>query len=81
MEALLMQIRAFDEVHNQTSRSRQCAERVEKFVSALQGYLKGVSPLLQQAGPITSTIIGGVNLMLDVSLCHSEFMIGANTAY
>lgn len=68
IESLMSQIKLFDETHHQTSRSRRCAERVEQFLTALQGYLKGLAPFLQQAEPISSLVIGGANLIIDVSI-------------
>lgn len=63
----MSQIHLFDETHRQASRSRRCAERVQLFLTALQGYLKGLAPLLQQVEPISSLIIGGASLVIDVS--------------
>lgn len=71
IEALLGQIREFDETHSQTSRSRRCAGRVEQFFAALQGYLGGLAPFLQQATPISSLVIGGVNFIIGVCIHRS----------
>lgn len=68
IESLLSQINLFDETHRQTSCSRRCAERVQQFLTALQGYLKGLAPFLQQAEPISSLMIGGANLIIDVGI-------------
>lgn len=68
IESLLSEIKLFDETHRQASRSRRCAGRVEQFLTALQGYLKGLAPFLQQADPISSLVIGGVNLIIDVCI-------------
>lgn len=82
IESLLSQINLFDETHRQASRSRRCAERVEQFLTALQGYLKGLAPFLQQADPISSLVIGGVNLIIDVCINRSfpRFVLFSNAS-
>lgn len=68
IESLMSQINLFDETHRQTSRSRRCAERVQQFLTALQSYLKGLAPFLQKAEPMSALVIGGANLIIDVSI-------------
>ncbi|KAL0632593.1 hypothetical protein Q9L58_008524 [Maublancomyces gigas] len=69
----MSQINLFNEVHRQTSRSRYCAERVQNFLTALQGYLKAFTPILQQAEPISSLVIGGATLVIQLGLKFVEF--------
>lgn len=68
INALMDQIRGFDETHSKTSRSRRCAEKVEGFLGILKGFLGGLAPFLQQTPEISSLVIGGVNLIVDVRL-------------
>lgn len=68
IEGLMDGIREFDAIHSKPSRTRRCAERVEKFLTILKGYVKGLTPLIQQAPEISSVVIGGVNLIIDVCL-------------
>ncbi|KAL0631967.1 hypothetical protein Q9L58_009170 [Maublancomyces gigas] len=73
IESLMSQINLFDETHHQTSRSRRCADRIQQFLTALQGYMKGLAPFLQQVEPISSLIIGGANVIIDLGLRFAEF--------
>lgn len=73
IESLMIEIRLFDQTHHHTSRSRRCAERVQQFMTALQDYLKGLAPFLQQAGPIPSLVLGGANLIIGVSINPSFY--------
>lgn len=77
IEVLMDHIRQFDENHSQTSRSRSCAERIEKFLGILGGYVKGLVPFTSQT-PIASLVIGGINFIIDVCLNPSYFTCNAH---
>lgn len=65
-EALISQTRKYNETHNHTSRSRQCASRVEGFLKAVDAYLKPLSIMIGHNPQVSSLVIRAVRLTMQV---------------
>jgi len=65
-EQLLTTIKSHDDKHNDASRSRRCATRVHGFLAALDAYLGPVSIMAGHSPQITSLVVGGLKLIVQV---------------
>lgn len=72
-QALVARIQDFDRMHSQNSRLRACANRVDKFLTILDQYLKPLAICIGHSPGISSLVVGGVKLIIDV--CGNGFSV------
>lgn len=65
-DQLLADVRNFDMTHSENSHSRKCATRVEGFLTVLNGYLVSVGVITQHSPEVSSVVVGGIKLIVDV---------------
>ncbi|KAF8248643.1 hypothetical protein K440DRAFT_642062 [Wilcoxina mikolae CBS 423.85] len=84
-EQLIAQIKSHDDTHNDASRARRCASRVQGFLKALNGYLDPVAIMAGHSPQITSLVVGGLKLIVQAlsSAYHDllEFCTGARNVF
>lgn len=84
-EELMEKIRGFDELHCRESQFRRCTSGIETFLKTLDLYLKPLSICIGHSPAISSLVVGGVKLIVDVRLsvpfrprCETTLLIGWN---
>lgn len=65
-QALIARVRDFDRMHSQGSRLRACATKVDGFLTILDLYLKPLAICIGHSPGISSLVVGGVKLVIDV---------------
>jgi ankyrin repeat domain-containing protein 50 len=71
-EELLARVKDFDKKHSQTA-ARRCFTKSERFLRVLDSLMRGVVIAIQCHPEISSIIVGGARLVLDLSLKFVEF--------
>ncbi|KAF2135402.1 uncharacterized protein K452DRAFT_260720, partial [Aplosporella prunicola CBS 121167] len=64
---LLHNIKTLDDAHKDSSKLRKHAEPLAKFLNLLDRFLGGVTIGIQQSPDISSLVIGGVRLVIDLA--------------
>lgn len=66
-DALFTQIASFDDEHKSSSLARKTAEPLSLFFKVLDQFMNSVSIAIQANPDISSLVVGGFRLILDVS--------------
>lgn len=66
-ESLLQAVEKLDAEHQAGSTSRRCATKIKGFLDAVNGYLNALAVMVQHSPEISSLIVGGLRLVVDVS--------------
>lgn len=77
-DGLLQQLRSFDEADKQ-SVGRKLAGSAEKFLRVLDQLLRGVAIGIQANPEISSLVVGGARLILDMALKYTEVFTKLST--
>jgi len=77
-ESILVKVRDYDRDWNHNSNSRKCAEQVEKSLRILNQFLRSIAIAIQSNPEISSLIVGGVRLILDVINSPQQTLLVAN---
>lgn len=72
-ETLIAKVRDYDSTHNDSSYSRRYASRIEVFLTAVDGYLKPLSILIGHNPEISSLVVGGAKLIVQLGLKFINF--------
>lgn len=65
-QALIARVQHFDRTHSQGSHLRACATKVDGFLKILDQYLKPLAICIGHSPGISSLVVGGVKLIVDV---------------
>lgn len=62
----MSKVKGFDDVYNQSSTSRRCARTLTRVFQVMNQFMSGVAIGIQASPEISSLVIGGVRLVIDV---------------
>lgn len=65
-ENILLKVKEYDQAYNRGSASRKCADKVDKSLKILNQFLTSVAIAIQSNPDISSLIVGGLRLIVDV---------------
>lgn len=65
-EELLSKVQGFDDVYNRRSTSRHCAGTLTKVFQIMNQFMSGVAIGIQASPEISSLVVGGIRLIIDV---------------
>lgn len=65
-ENILLKVKEYDQAYNRGSASRKCADKVDKSLKILNLFLASVAIAIQSNPDISSLIVGGLRLIVDV---------------
>ncbi|KAI5843808.1 hypothetical protein DFP73DRAFT_594819 [Morchella snyderi] len=72
-DSLISKIRDYDNAHLESSTSRRCAARIEGFLTAVNGYLGPLSIMIGHNPEISSLVVGGAKLIVQLGLKFINF--------
>lgn len=72
-DSLIERIKDYDETHKGSSNARRWASRIQGFLTAVDGYLKPLSIMIAHSPEISSLVVGGAKLIIQLGLRFINF--------
>lgn len=72
-DTLIAKVRDYDDTHNDLSYSRRYASRIQGFLTAVDGYLKPLAIMIGHNPEISSLVVGGAKLIVQLGLKSINF--------